>query len=124
MIPSRPLRVLVLLVVTFLACKPKVGGRCHKGARRCVDAHTSLYCENGAWQLDACKGSNGCKEESGQDAWCDSSGALDEGAPCMLRRHACSADGKAKLKCENGKLAIERRCKGECVAKNGTLDCP
>src|SRR5438045_2600963 len=113
MIPSRSLRVLVLLVVTLLACKPKVGGRCHKGARRCLDAHTSLYCENDTWQLDACKGSDGCKEESGQDARCVNSGALD-GDPCLAafeRRVDCSGDRKRRIWCQGGKYRVEQ-CKG------------
>lgn len=113
MTSARPWCLLLVLLATFIACKPRVGGTCKDGQRECLDAHSSLYCASGTWQLDACKGPNGCRQESGQDAWCDTRGAL-EGDTCLAQfegRLECADDLKSRIQCRGGRYHTEQ-CKG------------
>ncbi len=97
------------------ACKPTPGTSCSGHAKGCETPTSRLACSGGVYTLETCKGPAGCAEANGATT-CDSTRA-DVGDPCVAENTgACSVDGKAKLLCQNGKLAFVTRCAGEgCV---------
>jgi hypothetical protein len=104
-----------LLVVLAVSCttKPKVGDKCENGMRACVDKTQGLYCANGAFQADTCKGPKGCYEEK-SIASCDLTGN-DNGDPCPAALDGfsvCRADRKTRAMCKAGKYVVET-CRGE-----------
>jgi hypothetical protein len=111
---NRPgLLLAMLLVMGCGKAKAKVGDKCDNGARACVDAQHALYCANGAFQADTCKGPKGCLEDKGQ-ATCDITGNTD-GDPCPMALDGfsvCRSDRKTRAMCKGGKYVVEA-CKGE-----------
>jgi len=106
---------LAVLLVLAVSCakKVRVGDKCENGMRACVDGTHGLYCANGAFQADTCKGPKGCYEEKGI-ASCDLTGN-DNGDPCPAALDGfsvCRADRKTRAMCKGGKYVVET-CKGE-----------
>jgi len=107
--------LLILLVALSLSCakKPKAGDPCAKEARACVDKTQGLYCANGVYQADTCKGPRGCYEENGITS-CDRT-ANESGDPCPAAldgQSVCRADRKTRAMCKDSKYVVES-CKGE-----------
>jgi hypothetical protein len=106
---------LLALVLLTIGCnkKPKVGDKCENGLRACIDGTSGLYCANGAFQADTCRGAKGCAEEKGI-ATCDITGNND-GDPCPAALDGfsvCRADRKTRAMCKGGKYVVET-CRGE-----------
>jgi hypothetical protein len=118
------LRRILLAASTLAACatllsvpacnkKPQVGGKCETGRRACTDKKSGLYCADGAWQADTCKGPRGCVEEK-DNATCDVTGDED-GDPCPAALDgfgACRADRHSRAQCKAGKYVVEK-CRGD-----------
>ncbi len=79
-----------------------------------ADQKDRLDCRNGEWFVLAhCRGKKGCHidDEKGL-LYCDQAVAY-VGDVCMVDNGAaCSHDGKAFLRCKNGKYSFETRCLG------------
>lgn len=111
------MRCLFLLSILILACSKTsssdANGPCENGKRSCRDKSTSLYCANGKWQTDTCKGDRGCYEDKGMVS-CDITANVD-GDVCPAAMDgfgACRADRKSRAVCKSGKYVVEK-CKGE-----------
>jgi hypothetical protein len=62
-----------------------------------------------------CSGKRGCYAR-GKELHCDQSQA-NEGDRCTVARAACSLDGKAMLRCKDGKFAADLACRGPSGCK-------
>lgn len=107
--------VFLLFVLLAASCskKPKAGDKCEQAARACVDKTQGLYCADGVYQADTCKGPKGCYEEQGLTK-CDLTGN-DNGDPCPAALDGysvCRADRKTRAMCKGGKYVVES-CTGE-----------
>jgi hypothetical protein len=77
-----------------------------------VDMKRTLQCTNGKFQLvQYCRGPKGCAPR-GDSPICDNSVAEKDDVCTMNGQYACSADGKSRLACTNGKWAFDRICRG------------
>jgi len=86
-----------------------------------ADQKNRLDCRNGEWFVRAhCRGKKGCYLDDEKNLlYCDQAVAY-VGDVCMVEKGAaCSHDGKAFLRCKNGKYSFETRCLG---AKGCTYD--
>ncbi len=103
----------VLLALSGASCgKPKVGGKCDNGQWTCTDARAALYCANGTWQTETCKGPSGCQDLKGA-VKCDITGNV-AGDPCPLAlegKTGCRVGNKERLSCKSSKYELED-CKG------------
>ena len=106
---------MLLIAALLIACskKPKVGDKCDNGTRACMDATHGLYCANGVFQADTCKGPKGCFEEKGL-ATCDITANVDgDECPAVLDGYSvCRVDRKTRAMCKAGKYVVES-CRGE-----------
>jgi len=132
--PARRSRVLsaalplVLTALTALGaagCKPKPGDRCQKGTTACLDEHTQLACQDGAYIAVPCKGVKGCYP-SGNLNVCDVSGNAS-GDACSTDDEgvgACTARAKSALVCRGGKYeALPCRGPKGCQLAGGSWTC-
>jgi hypothetical protein len=105
----------LLLLVPLVSCRrtPKVGDACEPGARACIDQVQGLYCAKGVYELDTCKGPNGCREEKGIVS-CDlTRNASGDPCPAALDGFSvCREDRKTRALCKGGKYVVEK-CLGE-----------
>jgi len=104
----------LIVIAAAVSCteKPKPGGKCENGRRTCQDPKTSLFCVNGSYQTDTCKGPRGCYQDKDNGA-CDVTNNVD-GDPCPPALEGfttCRADRKSRLMCKSGKYVVEN-CKG------------
>jgi hypothetical protein len=110
-------RTLVPLSLVFLAiaaCHGKPGEDCTDTPGSCLDKASHLVCVNKKYVLETCKGKGGCNDE-GKTLLCDNSlAAVDDGCGHDGAR-ACSSDGKAELRCHDGKFNVEWSCRGSCT---------
>ena len=103
------------------SCFPEGGAACTP------DEKTWLVCKNGEYVLrQPCRGTKGCtvnKETSAVS--CDGSVGY-VGDPCEPEGSAaCTHDGRARLKCKNGKLSFEVSCAGAgCKVTSKGIECP
>jgi hypothetical protein len=82
------------------------------GAACTPDGAKMLTCLDGKMSLKhVCRGGP-CKVEN-DTVQCTNWGIGDVGDPCTNDAAACSSDGKAFLKCKDGKFAAARQCKCE-----------
>jgi hypothetical protein len=98
--------LLVVAVIAFGSCKPKIGDTCTGAAEACADEHTKLACKHDRLMPVQCDGPKGCKVD-GTKARCDFSGnkpgsACDDSVVGLRMCH----DAKSALGCQNGKFAL------------------
>jgi hypothetical protein len=128
----RAREILVALAALALAsgapgCKRKEGGKCDDARRAtCEDATTVLACQGGVLVSARCHGPNGCSR-LGNKVTCDDSVA-EEGDTCLdtdAENHACSADKKTHLVCDEGKFRTAQVCRGPkaCTIKGELPTC-
>jgi hypothetical protein len=114
--------VSLLLVIGLTACqarKPKAGDPCKIADDKttfCSDAKTALVCQAGKRIEIQCRGAKGCA--GGENATCDTSLAK-EGDACIAASdyvggtaRVCSEDRASLLRCTEGKLEVDLRCRG------------
>lgn len=85
----------------------------------CLDPQTAGLCTNLRTSSIPCRGKQGCRPAGERGASCDPSLGR-EGDPCFVDRafasgppgEVCSEDGKAKLVCREGKVALVELCRG------------
>lgn len=108
--------LLALATSVFVGCKgvsldellgPQEGDPCDTDAARCLDGKRQLWCVNGRFVQRACSGPDGCKTNQASNLiTCD--WELDlVGTRCSAseeRNGACTADGKAMLRCDLGEI--------------------
>jgi len=82
-----------------------------EGNARCVGENRRITCRAGHYEIDDCRGDEGCKS-TGTMLRCDQSKA-QEGDPCHGSTNACTLDGKSVLKCFEGKFRVTASCPGE-----------
>lgn len=99
----------------------RAGGQEGKGACS-SDGKAMILCNDGKITHTQCRGPKGC-ERDGTDLFCDLSVAK-EGDACEGNGAACSLDGKAMLKCVNGKSTLVSHCRGTpCRIENKQVLC-
>ena len=104
------------LVFLTINCKkpPAVGGKCtNLGRFICSTPDSALLCNGGTYEAISCRGARGCTGGS-LNPQCDDDLA-QLGDACFSAtndNYACATDHKSSLKCENGKFALYRTCKG------------
>ena len=105
---------LVLVSLALLACGGKPGQDCTDTPGSCSDKGSHLVCLNKKYVLETCKGPGGCNDD-GKTLLCDNTKA-DVGDGCGHDgARSCTSDGKAELRCREGKLAVEWSCRGGCA---------
>ncbi len=112
--------------VGTLACGgPKEGEACASvtDGTRCLDAKVALLCQEDRLVRFPCKGPSGCSE-SGDGVRCDSTLA-EETDRCEEGSFTCRTDGKARLKCINGRYALDGQCLGDdgCSVAGSIASC-
>ena len=112
--------------VGTLACGgPKEGDACSTAAEgaRCLDAKVALMCQEERLVRFPCKGPSGCAENA-EGVRCDSTLA-EETDRCEEGSFTCRVDGKARLKCINGRYALESQCLGDdgCSVAGSVASC-
>jgi hypothetical protein len=89
------------------------------------DKVSVVQCKNKHWKLAGkCPGPKGCASQK-QKVTCDDSVA-DVGMPCATEGSAaCSGDKQSLLKCKNGAMGQDAKCRGAkgCDATSGVPKC-
>ncbi len=131
---NRPALVLFssLVLLALPACKKlipggasggKPGDACQKeGSRVCQDDKNALVCLGGKYELQPCRGLNGCMNDG---AACTNAGYL-EGEPCLEEgNYECTTDKKAMLQCSTKHWKPVEKCLGQngCVANAQGAKC-
>lgn len=103
---------------------PAAGGPCApEGTYECsADRRGLNACRGGRWTLaSTCRGQRGCVSGTAVD--CDHSVAL-VGDPCDGPKEiACSADGRALLRCSGGVYGVGEPCRNACLSTSGRVLC-
>lgn len=111
--------------MTFACGGPKEGDACAAATdgARCLDAKTALLCQEDRLVRFACKGPSGCADGA-EGIRCDSTLA-DETDRCEEGSFTCRTDGKARLKCINGRYALDAQCLGDdgCSVAGAVASC-
>lgn len=124
--------------------KAKVGDACTVDVAACADDEEILYCVKGKFAAFPCKGKKGCYERTNSgstEIFCDMSGnevgdkcwasqVVEETKKVIKRaggqegKGGCSADTKAMVVCEGGKIA-HTQCRGPkgCTQSGTDLHC-
>ncbi len=106
----------------------KPGDPCSRddeGAAACADAKSILVCRSGKFQINLCRGPDGCERSDGRPQ-CDTSIAeVGDGCVDADKPRACATDRKALLGCVDGKMANQVTCRGPdgCQIEAGKLNC-
>ncbi len=97
----------------------------HEGQSACADDKTTmLTCENGKMAMPRpCRGPLGCHSPDAAHVACDE--AAIEGDPCTGDVGACSLDGRAMMRCKDGKYTLLHICRGAegCRVRSGSVGC-
>lgn len=83
-----------------------------------------LTCKGGKYEIEECKGADGCTLEQSGMATCDPGAPkLSEACKVDERIQRCSEDAKSFLQCRSGKWTLAQPCPGSngCVEKGGGL---
>ncbi len=102
------------------------GDPCSKdeeGVAQCIGDKGRITCRDGRYAIDACRGEQGCRGETGVIR-CDQSKS-QEGDPCHGTTNSCSLDAKSVLTCHDGKFAVAAQCPGAggCTVASGEVNC-
>jgi hypothetical protein len=110
----------LLLLAACTKKKPNAGDVCKiedEGTIVCADVNTALRCVASRRVAISCRGPHGCTGD-GQAATCDTSLGR-EGDACVadapsgfVAKLPCAEDKSAVLRCRDGKLALDLRCRG------------
>lgn len=99
------------------------GDKCapnERGNVACADGKHQILCIDGKYRMYQCLGKGGCEGLTKCD---DSVSTL--GADCNSFHYACSANGKQRLKCVEGKMIKIHECRGagKCEANGEMINC-
>lgn len=94
-----------------------------EGNARCTADGRRITCTGGHYEIDTCRGDEGCRS-TGSELRCDRSKA-EEGDGCKGTTNACSLDGKRVLACSQGKFRTSAPCPGEggCAFADHEIHC-
>jgi hypothetical protein len=123
---AKPAACVLVMAWTLLGCSTRGEGAPCSGpadGARCVNESTSLVCSEGRLVTVPCRGASGCAESS-ESVRCDSTVAT-EGDRCDEGTFSCSVDGKSRLKCINGRFAVDAACLGDdgCTVVGPVTNC-
>lgn len=110
--------VLLLTVTSVLvvACKKEAGKSCGNENEAVCEGSAVLTCTKGTWVKSECRGPKGCAVNQ-NFVECDHTLATLGDVCDHEEGIACAVDGKALLKCANGKFAVDEACTGETTCK-------
>ncbi len=106
--------MLALALASLQGCSErKEGEACSspEDGARCLNSATALVCSEQRLVRFPCKGALGCTQNQ-ESVRCDGTVAA-EGDRCEEGSFTCSEDGKARLKCINGKYVADALCRGD-----------
>ena len=108
MLRSKTLLAIALASSAF-GCKAKPGDACKLADATCGDGDNALLCIDGKLTAATCKGPDHCTG-AGATLTCDLRGNA-AGDPCVTpargaEKIACAPDGKSRVDCKDGKVAL------------------
>jgi hypothetical protein len=116
--------ILALLAALSGGCKKKAGDACKAGQSMCIDKSSALYCQDGKFAVQTCRGADGCKAANGEIA-CDNKAALENDGCDEEKDLACTLDKRNELRCHANKFTVASTCRGSkgCWFEGNTLHC-